>query len=289
MAGISPALVVVSPGLTPNRFLPGGLMKYRSAIVLVLALMILVPAGAAGNDKDKDQLKLAVDDLKNEVQVLERQVSTMQQSMDRNSGQMTTLINQISDTVNTIKLAQSRVSEGTNSAFNQIGGLGDQLTSANQRLDQLSSQIAELKKVVQNLPKTPAFTQIDPGNPDEVFAAAMGDYHRGNYDLALSEFQGYMQTFPDTLVACSAQYWLGMTFVAKNKWDDAVQAFEKVATEYPKCEKVPMAKYQEAMALQQLGQSDAAQNQLRLILSKYKGSSAAELAKQALNKTSSPQ
>lgn len=260
-------------------------MKYRSAIVMVISLVLLIPAGASGgNDKDKEQLAMSLDQLRNEVTVLERQISTLQQGMDRNSGQTTTLMNQLIDTVNSIKLAQSRVTESANAALTQVGGIGDQISATNQRMDQLSGQIADLKKLVQNLPKAPAFSQINPGDPDQVFAAGIADYHRGNYDLALSEFQGFIEKFPDTLMACSAQYWIGMTLVGKGKPDEAVLEFQKLRSSYPKCDRIPMSLYQEGLALQQMGQGQAANDKFTFVANKYKGSSAAELAKQALNK-----
>ncbi|HYL98818.1 MAG TPA: tol-pal system protein YbgF [Blastocatellia bacterium] len=261
-------------------------MKYRFAIIMVVALLLPISVGASGggNDKDKEQLAMSLDQLKNEITVLERQVSTLQQGIDRNSGQTSTLMTQLIDTVNSIKLAQSRVTESANAALTQVGGIGDQISAANQRMDQLSSQIAELKRLVQNLPKEPAFSQINPGDPDQVFAAGIADYHRGNYDLALSEFQGFLEKFPDTLMACSAQYWTGMTMLGKGKPDEAIQEFEKVKTAYPKCDRVPMALYQEGLALQQAGRADEAAEKLNQVVKYYRGTSAAELAKQALNK-----
>lgn len=261
-------------------------MKYRSAIIMLVAFVLLIPAAASGgNDKDKEQLALSLDQLRNEITVLERQISTLQQGMDRNSGQNTTLLNQLIDTVNTIKLAQSRVTESANAALTQVGGIGDQISASNQRMDQLSGQIAEIKKLVQNLPKAPAISPINPGDPDQVFAAGIADYHRSNYDLALSEFKQYLDAFPDTLMACSAQYWVGMTLVAKGKPEEAVPEFEKMIASYPKCDRVPMAHYEEGLALQQAGQNEQASEQFRLIVKSYPRSSAAELAKQALNKT----
>jgi outer membrane murein-binding lipoprotein Lpp len=111
-------------------------MRYQSKILLALLATLSLTLGAAGgSDKEKDQLKLAVDDLKNEVTILERQVSTMQQSMDRNSGQMSALITQISDTVNSIRSAQSRVSQGYESVINTANATGEQIGSANQKIE----------------------------------------------------------------------------------------------------------------------------------------------------------
>src|SRR6185295_9825239 len=110
-------------------------------------------AASSGDQKDRDaQIKLALDELKNEVVVLGRQVRAMQEGMDRNSGQMSALINQIVGNVNAIRQAQGRVAEGSASAISEVNGLGERLSGTNQRIDRLSEQVAELKKLVENLP-----------------------------------------------------------------------------------------------------------------------------------------
>src|SRR5829696_7531046 len=87
-------------------------MSSRFVVIFILVLLILPGLNARGytDQKDRDaQLKLALDELKNEVVVLERQVSAMKESYDRNSGQLNALITQIIDSVNAIRQAQSRV------------------------------------------------------------------------------------------------------------------------------------------------------------------------------------
>src|ERR1051325_8646884 len=138
-------------------------MFFRITIALFLfALTMSVAAAPGGDQKDRDaQLKLALDELKNEVVVLGRQVRDMQATMDRNRGQMNALINQIVDNFNAIRQAESRVPEGTVSAINQSNNLGEQLSATNQRIERLSEQVAELKRLVEEPPKLPTMTQID--------------------------------------------------------------------------------------------------------------------------------
>jgi tol-pal system protein YbgF len=254
----------------------------RVTILALITLCSLLSTPSAASDKEKEQLKLAIDELKNEVMLLERQVRTMQESMDRNSGQMSALINQISDSVAAIRLAQSRVAESATSAITQVNGISEQLAATNQRIEKLSGQLAELKKLVEDMPKLPTFTQITPGNPDQLFAAAIGDYYRGNYDLAMSEFQQYVETYPSSEMADNAQYWIGECYYAKGKYNEAIAAFDKVMLLFPKGDKVPAARFKKAKALQQLGRNDAAQAEFRAIIKLYPRSNEAALALQEL-------
>jgi tol-pal system protein YbgF len=253
-------------------------------LFLCAALFSLaLTTSTAGVQKDKEaQIKIALDELKNEVVLLERQVRSMQETLDRNSGQMSTLMNQIVDNVNAIRQAQSRVAEGSVNALNEVGGLGERLSSTNQRIERLSEQLADLKKLVENLPKLPSFTQITPGNPDQLFAAAYGDYSRGNYDLAISEFRQYVETYPSSEMADNAQYWIGEALFAKRQFNEAVAEFDKVNQLFPKGDKVPAARFKKAMALGELGQPDAARLEFQAIVKLYPRSNEAALARQQL-------
>jgi tol-pal system protein YbgF len=259
-------------------------MFFRITIALfVLALTVSVAAAPRADQKDRDaQIKLALDELKNEVVVLGRQVRDMQATMDRNSGQMNALINQIVDNVNAIRQAQSRVAEGSVSAINQTNNLGEQLSATNQRIERLSEQVAELKRLVENLPKLPTMTQITPGNPDQLFAAAYGDYSRGNYDLAISEFRQYVETYPSSEMADNAQYWIGEAYYAKHQLNEAIAEFDKVISIYAKGDKVPAARLKKGMALIEAGQTEAGRAELLNLIRLYKTSNEAQLARQQL-------
>jgi len=248
------------------------------------ALLLIVAMSLPGYADDKAvlQLKQTVDDLKTEVELLARQVRSMQESNDRNSGQLSTLITQIIDNVNAIRQAQSRVAEGSASALNEVNGLGERMSATNQRIDRVSEQLAELKRIVENLPKLPTFTQITPGNPDQLFAAAYGDYSRGNYDLAISEFRQYVETYPTSEMADNAQYWIGESMFAKNKFAEAIAEFDKVVILFPKGDKVPAARYKKAMVLNESGQADAARTEFQALIKLYPKSNEAVLAKQQI-------
>src|SRR5712691_4478273 len=207
-------------------------LKLITAAGLALVLVSSTAGSGVADQKDA-QVKLALDELKAEVIVLERQVRTMQETMDKNSGQLNTLVTQIVDNVSAIRQAQSRIAEGSSSAIQSVSGLSEQLSSTNQRIDRWSEQLAQVRKLVENLPKLPTFTQITPGNPDQLFAAAYGDYSRGNYDLAISEFRQYVETYPTSEMADNAQYWIGECYYGKKQLNQAIAEFNKVVLLFP--------------------------------------------------------
>lgn len=259
--------------------------KIISGAVLVLMFISSLSGSGLSYQKDREtQLKLALDELKAEVIVLERQVRTMQETMDKNSGQLNTLVTQLVDNVNAIRQAQSRVAEGSSSAIQSVSGLGEQLSSTNQRIDRLSEQLAQVRKLVENLPKLPTFTQITPGNPDQLFAAAYGDYSRGNYDLAISEFRQYVETYPSSEMADNAQYWIGECYYSKKMLSEAIAEFDKVSQLFPKGDKVPGARFKKGVALMEQGQPEAGRAELTALIRLFPRSNEAVLARQQLEK-----
>jgi tol-pal system protein YbgF len=262
-------------------------MAFKVIPSVLLALVLMSYFGGTGSASQKDrevQLKLSLDELKAEVIVLERQVRTMQETIDKNSGQMNTLVTQIADNVNAIRQSQSRIAEGSSGAIQSVSGLGEQLSSTNQRIDRLSEQLAQLRKLVENLPKLPTFTQITPGNPDQLFAAAYGDYSRGNYDLAISEFRQYVETYPTSEMADNAQYWIGECYYSKKLLNEAVAEFDKVSLLFPKGDKVPGARFKKGVTLMEQGQLDAGRVELNALIKLYPRSNEAVLARQQLEK-----
>ncbi len=262
-------------------------MSIKLVIAAALAVVLLSSIGssAPADQKDREaQLKLALDELKAEVIVLERQVRTMQETMDKNSGQLNTLVTQIVDNVNAIRQAQSRIAEASNGAVQSVSGLSEQLSSTNQRIDRMSEQLAQVKKLVENLPKLPTFTSITPGNPDQLFAAAYGDYSKGNYDLAISEFRQYVETYPTSEMADNAQYWIGECYYGKKQLNEAVAEFDKVSILFPKGDKVPAARFKKGLTLIELGQPEAGRTELTALIKLYPRSNEAVLAKQQLEK-----
>jgi tol-pal system protein YbgF len=255
-------------------------------IAILIAGLLLIPAlspGGRADQKDRDaQLKQALDDLKAEVLVLERQVRAMQESLDKNSGQANALITQIADNVNQIRQGQSRVAQSSVDALGSVGQLNERVSANGQRIDRVSEQLADLKRLVENLPKLPTFTTISPGNPDQLFAAAYGDYSRANYDLAISEFRQYVETYPSSEMADNAQYWIGECFYAKKNFDEAIAEFDKVISNFPKGDKVPAARFKKGMVLKEQGQSDAARAEFTALIRLYPRSNEATLARQQM-------
>src|SRR5215813_12736419 len=171
----------------------------RVYILLIVLAVIFLTLTAAAQSKDQrekiDRMATQIEDLKTELVLLQRQTQTMQDTFNKTMGEMNTLIVQMSDNISAIRRAQSTVSSASNESVTQVTAIGERVTATNQRMERLSEQFAQLRKLIEDIPKAPTFTQLTPGNAEQLFAAAYSDYSRGNFDLAMSEFKQYVEIY----------------------------------------------------------------------------------------------
>lgn len=263
-------------------------MKYLSgkqfAAVVVWLAVLLTPGWAQKKEQqDKiDRMAVQLEELKTEFILLQRQMQAMTDTFNKTNGESRTLIEQMGDNIAAIRRAQSSVSTNANETSSQISAMGERVTATNQRMERLSEQFAQLKKLIEDIPKMPTFTQLTPGNAEQLFAAAYSDYSRGNFDLAFSEFKQYVETYPSSELADNAQYWIGEILYTQKKLPEAVSEFEKVATVNPKGDKTHVALYKRGLILLELGKKEEAVTQFLALRKDYGTTNEAALATQQL-------
>lgn len=260
--------------------------KTRLELFLLPVLLAAMAAVATAQNKETrdkiDRMAVQMEETKTELTLLQRQVQAMQDTFNKTTGELNTLIIQISDNISAIRRAQSSISTNTNDTSTQVSSVRERVTATDQRMERLSEQFAQLKKVIEDIPKMPTFAQITPGNAEQLFAAAYSDYSRGNYELALSEFRQYVEIYPGSELADNAQFWIGEIYSAQRKLPEAAAEFEKVKTVNAAGDKASLALYKRGLILLEIGSKEAAVAQLLDILSDYPKSSEADLARQQL-------
>jgi tol-pal system protein YbgF len=251
-----------------------------------LVLIVCLPFGAAAQSKEQkekiDRMAVQMEELKTELILLQRQVQTMQDTFNKTTGELNTLIVQMSDNISAIRRAQSSISTSTGETVTQVTAMGERITATNQRMERLSEQFAQLKKVIEDIPKMPTFAQLTPGNAEQLFAAAYSDYSRGNFDLAMSEFKQYVEIYPGSELADNAQYWVGEILYTQKKLPEAIAEFEKVRTVNPNGDKTTVALYKRGLILLEMEKKDEAIAQFQTIVKDYPKTKEGELATQQL-------
>jgi len=176
----------------------------------------------------------------------------------------------------------------------QVQGLSDNLEEIKSRLGKLNQQLVDLQNSVQSVDaklagagaapapatgtasptaSTAGSSAMPAGVPsaDTLYSNGLRDITSGKYDLARSEFQDYLKYYGDTDLASNAQFYLGEISFKQKQYGDAVTAYEKVLTNYPKSFKLAPARLRKGMALIELGQKTGAVHEFREVVKRYPG------------------
>jgi tol-pal system protein YbgF len=125
---------------------------------------------------------------------------------------------------------------------------------------------------------------VPPGaSPSRMFDSAFADYASGQWALAISGFDSFLQTFPRSDLADNAQFLIGEAYSMDQKLTDAVSSYDKVITTYPDGDKVPDSLYKKGLALSLLDEEDRAREAFEAVIKEHPDSEAATLAKQVLD------
>ena len=96
------------------------------------------------------------------------------------------------------------------------------------------------------------------GSPKEAYERAYGSLLRQDYASAEIGFAEFLTQFPNHELSGNAQYWLGESFYVRGQYRPAANAFLKGYQSYSKSQKAPDSLLKLGMALDKLGQRDAA-------------------------------
>ena len=131
----------------------------------------------------------------------------------------------------------------------------------------------------------PAAGPAEPA-PEEskIYEAALNQFKLGNYPLAISAFQGFLVAYPSSLLAPSAQYWIGNAHYAQRDYKSAIAAQQKLLSAWPDNAKAPDAMLNIATSQEAMGDRRGAQKTLEGLLAQHPASPAAASAKQRLQK-----
>jgi len=180
-----------------------------------------------------------------------------------------------------------------------IDELQAKLEDTNNRLAQLSQQIAATNqdlKSFRSAPEPPADGAVvgpppapappvrsAPGvDPKALYDNSYNDYLKGNYDLAMREFQEYVDEFPDTDLTDNATYWIGECYYRQRKFRQAITQFDQVLARFPRSDKTASALLKKGYAYLELGERSQGITLLRQVVRQHGTSDEANLARQRL-------
>jgi tol-pal system protein YbgF len=287
-------------------------MKSLYTVAIMLALL------PASYSADK---KTTLLDVSRDVADVQDKVSQLQRTLDEKLAVLTTQLQQASDRATSADKGVAVLESGLRNAINDqmakvsapivnlstkvdqmstdFAALSNSVADLTQRMSKLQTQINDIAntlKVMQDRPAPPPAgngapatgTPVTGGTPPanmppakDLYDAAQRDRSGGNFDLAMQEFDQYLQWYGNTPLAANAQFFIGQIYYDKQDFASAIKAFDTVLERYPENNKTPDATYMKGMALWKSGQATAAGRTFLDVIQKYPKSDVAPKAREA--------
>ena len=285
-------------------------MRTRNIFIFAGAMFVSALAGSLVGPRPALAVAREIIELQRDVTSLLQGQKDLQTQMTQDHTVQKTLIEQSSDSVNKLSSTMSglqksvqdvQANSGTrlDTMSTQVQGLSDNLEEIKSRLGKLNQQLVDLQNSVQSIdarlagsapPATPASgtaasprmgmggaAPSDSGasgpapSADTLYSNGLRDITSGKYELARNEFQDYLKYYGDTDLASNAQFYLGEIAYTQKNYDQAVQEYDKVLSNYPKSFKLAPARLKKGMALIELGQKNPGVKELREVVKRYPG------------------
>jgi tol-pal system protein YbgF len=278
-------------------------MKPHAAIVVALLALTATPAFAAAN---KEHLQLLA-----EIRMLQEQNQQLQALVGTLTDTLKTVTTKLDEQSSASRKAMADQTLAITNMGDNVRVLREKTDETNVRISTVSQEIDALRQAIASQPTpqaaptaggggdpagaapgsaSPATPSMPPGSisPQRMYDTSFDDYSAGRYDLAIQGFQAFIQAFPRTPNAASAQYNIGMSYWNQAKWTDAREAFQRVITDYPQQDdRVADAYYKLGQTFEHLNQIDNAKQAYQTLVQKYPSASGgfpATQAKAALDK-----
>lgn len=127
-----------------------------------------------------------------------------------------------------------------------------------------------------------AMSDIERNVARSAYERAFNLLKQRRYDMAITSFKAFLETYPYASYADNAQYWLGEANYANKNYKTALSEFQNVIDKYPNSPKRADAMLKIGYTYDELGEKKKAMDTLNTIVSSYPGSTAAKLAEKRI-------
>lgn len=114
---------------------------------------------------------------------------------------------------------------------------------------------------------------------NEAYERAQGQRRIGNYQGAITAFQGFVAKHPKSTLAPRAQYWIGDSYFNLRDFKNAIASQQKLLAAYPDSSSVPDALLNMASSQLEAGDTATARKTMDGLIARYPSSEAAEKAR----------
>ena len=253
---------------------------------LATVLIAAIPGVALGANKDIERLQVQVAQLQSQLTSMERLAEDTLRELKRLNESLAEQNAFLRKGVQDDRVKDEQIQTSLREMDERMSEIAEQIQGLHTRAAGPVA-VAPAGPVAGGAPEADApvvrAPAAPPPAPRELYSQAYADYARGNFDLAIQEYEEYLRTYPDTDLADNAQYWIGECLYSKQQYAEALAAWDELFRRYPGSDKSPDARYKKGMALERLGRRSQAQIEYRAVASRYPNSEAGRKAREKLN------
>jgi TolA-binding protein len=275
-------------------------MREKLSLVGLGILMIVIATTTPADAANKEHQQLMAD-----IRMLQEQSQVLQN-----------LIGQVTDALKTTNARIDQQAEASRKAAadqkliidnlsNDSRVIRDKLDDNNVRIGTMMQEMQALRQSLQQMASRPT-TSVDPDpgggvrpqtvtaggaigeSPQQVFDSANADYMSGQYDLAISGFQGFIRSFPKSDLADNAQVHICSAYLNDHKDREAADACDLAIRTYPGGDAIPEAYYRKGLALSNLRNVAGAREAWEAVVKNFPNSNEAILAQNGLERLKRP-
>ena len=276
-------------------------MNRPSRLARVLLAGALVPLGGCVLPDQLASIQKEVADVQQRMLALERAQKEQTEALAKMDQQVRAQQQTRSDA----DLADLRAD--LDEAIRQAGAVSEGLGTVNTRIDRLSAQVVEVRELTRRTaapvppaaaPPVPPEAGIPGGAPpptsppgtgpagvpdaDALYNAAYADFSRGNYALAVSGFEEYLERFPQSDLADNALYWIAECRFSEGDFARAIEGYDGLLERFPRSDRAAAADLKKGLAYLEMNQIGSAVVQLNHVVQTYPGSDEARIARDRL-------
>jgi TolA-binding protein len=273
-----------------------------ACLALVIVALGARPASAA--NKEHQQLMADIRMLQEQAQLLQNLLGTLNESLKavnaRLDQQAETARKAFADQkliIDNLSNDARVIREKLDDNNVRVGSLSQEVQALRQALQQAASRPAVTTEPDSSGGASPAGTASSPGpppapmvaeSPQKLFDAAQADYFAGQYDLAISGFQGFIRTFPKHDLSDDAQVYICRAYLNDHKDQQAADACDTAIRTYPGGNAIPSAYYTKGLALSNLRNLAGAREAWETLIKNFPDANEVPLARQQIDRIKRP-
>lgn len=117
-----------------------------------------------------------------------------------------------------------------------------------------------------------------------LYESALGQFQKGELELAIEAFKVYLIKYPESAYAPNAMFYLGESYYSVRKYSQAIENYRRLLMKYPDCDKAPEAMFKLGMCFLKLNDIASAKQAFNRVVQTYPYSEAARSAEAELKK-----